>query len=64
MYNMPDDFRYEDNDAPNHYDYLHAQEKLAKVQSMVEDMIDEVGESHYTMDILNELKRIRKVLEG
>jgi len=27
-------------------------------------MISQFGESHYTIDIVNELIRIRKVLEG
>jgi len=66
MYNMPDDYRYDnlDNDAPCIYDYLNAQEKIAKVLGIVDDMISQFGESHYTIDIVNELIRIRKVLEG
>ncbi len=63
---MPDDYAYDnlDNDAPCIYDYLNAQEKLAKAQDMVQDMIDDLGESEYTQDMVAELKRVRKVLEG
>lgn len=66
MFNMPDDYEYDnlDNDAPCIYDYLNAQEKLAKAQDMIQDMIDDLGESEYTQDMVAELKRIRKVLEG
>jgi hypothetical protein len=65
MYNMPDDYTYDnlDDTRPCIYDYLNAQEKIAKVQGMTEDLIHDLGESSYTSDIVSALIRIRKVLE-
>lgn len=66
MYNMPDDYieSYTDRDMPNHYDYLEAQEKIAKIHGMLDEMINDLGDSGYAEMMVSQLRRMRKILEG